>query len=94
MTDAVDMGEFDHAFLFHSQYGIFVSRNNPLSQKEVVSFFDIEEKIIGKSRRLKCYTRDTGLILNQGFNLDFIIERTNSGVIRNPVEHNVGIALA
>lgn len=95
VTDAVDMGEFDHTFLFHSQYGIFVNRNNPLSQKEVVSFSDIEkEKIIGKSRRLKYYTRDTGLILNQGFNLDFIIELTNSGVIRNLVEHNVGIALA
>lgn len=44
--------------------------------------------------RLKYYTRDTGLIINQGFNLEFIIELTNSGVIRNLVEHDVGIALA
>lgn len=95
VTDAVNVGDFDNTFLFRSQYGVFVNINNPLCRKDVISFSDLErERIIGKSRRLKYYTRDTGVILNQGFKLDFVIELTNSGVIRSLVEHDLGVALA
>lgn len=95
VPDSIDVKKFSNEFLFHSQYGVIINRENPLSKNEIVSLDDLaKEKVIGKSRELLYYQNDLEFIFNQGCDIDFIVEVSENSVARRLVENNIGVALA
>lgn len=95
VPDSIDVSKFEHSFLFHSQYGVIINVNNPLSKKETVSFEDLsKEKVIGKNRELLYYQSDLDFIRNNGCDVKPIVEVSKNSVARQLVEKNLGIAFA
>lgn len=95
VTDAINYRDFNYTKLFHAPYGVFVGKNHPLAQKEKVYCRDlVSERIIGKSTKLKYYSRDVNHMFDQNISFDFRLELTNTGAARNLVRNNIAIAIA
>jgi DNA-binding transcriptional LysR family regulator len=95
VSDAVDYTAFNYTWLFYAPYGIYISKDHPLAQKESISCRDIlTEKIIGKTQKLSYYMRDLDLVFRKGQSFNFILELTNNGVTRNLIKTGKYIAVA
>ena len=95
VPDSIDISQFESYLLFHSQYGIIINKSNPLSDKEVISFEDLQtQKVIGKNRDLLYYQQDLSFITRSGCDVDFIAEVSNNFIARELVKRNLGVAFA
>lgn len=95
VTDAVDLSNVNKTFLFRAQYSVIINKDNPLSQKDILTFEDYKsQRIIGKSSELKYYWRDVNKKINNSDSYNFVVELNNARLREELVRRNYGIALA
>ncbi len=86
---------FDHTFLFHAEYGSYMSINHPLASKEDLSLADFgNTKFIGKSMVLEYFSKAVQAVYNNLYNLDFFLEITNPGKRRDLVRSGEYVSCA
>lgn len=78
--------DFSYTFLFHADYGSFMSENHPLAAIENLRLSDFQNtKFIGKTMDLEYYNKAIQAVYNNNLELDFFLEITNSGKRRELV---------
>lgn len=78
--------DFDYTFLFHADYGSYMSVRHPLAQKENLTLADFEGKrFVGKSMGLEYYNNAVQAVYDNSLELDFFLELTNPGKRRDLV---------
>lgn len=94
VTDTTPVHEFEHDFILHAKYGVLVNSTDPIASKTCIEIEDlIGRKIIGKSKKNSYYKRNINAIM-KNYDLDIILEFSNSGVVENLVRNGIGIALS
>ncbi len=95
VPDSIDVTKFENEFLFHSQYGCIIHKDNPLSQKDKVTLSDLQkQRVIGKNRELLYYQNDLKFIQSQGCKVTFVAEVSDNFQARELVRQNIGVAFA
>lgn len=87
--------DFTHTFLFHADYGSYMSVNHPLAQIENLSLEDFgDARFVGKSMVLEYYNKAVQAVYNNNLKLDFFLELTNPGKRRELVRSGNFISCA
>ncbi len=90
----IDHTRFSAEALFFSRYCFRIHRDNPLSQKPLLTVKDLNgQPIIGKGREYNCFRNYIDqMILKHGIHIDIPIETSDEELLMELVEHNVAIA--
>lgn len=78
--------DFDYTYLFHGDYGSYMSVDHPLARKENLTLDDFEgARFVGKSMGLEYYNNAVQAVYENSLELDFFLELTNPGKRRDLV---------
>lgn len=87
--------DFQYTFLFHADFGAYMSSDHPLASRENLRLSDFKDtKFVGKSMDLEYYNKAVQAVYNNNLDLDFFLEITNSGKRRELVRGGKFISCA
>lgn len=91
----IDNTRFTAEPLFFSRYCFRINCDNPLSQKQDLSFEDFRgQKVIGKGRAYNCFrTNINRYIFEAGIDIDVPVETSDEELMMELVERNLAIAV-
>lgn len=94
VTDAVSFEPFRADYLFFGRFSAIVSKDNPLSQKEILEFDDIgDQALIGYSRKNLFYQQAAQSVSALGYSFNYKAKVSNLSSAMNLARHNMGITL-
>lgn len=86
VTNESNYYDFDYTYLFHGDYGFYMSEEHPLAKKEDLQLADFGDmQFVGKSMVLEYYSTAVQAVHDHSRNLDFFLELTNPGKRRDLV---------